>query len=95
MLPGHPAYPNPMVQPDMLGNARAAYGVWDAAMKEDPQGNLVRVTVQNAAVSAAIFAVVGLVLPKFTAVEGMKWGALIGAARGAWEWSQARKETVR
>ena len=82
--------------PDMpQGNpfvvANHAYGVWQTAMTEDPSGTLLTQVAEGAVKTGAMLGVVGYLLPKFSPSEGLKWGALIGAARAAWLWYGRRQ----
>jgi hypothetical protein len=82
-------FPPPLMQ-NPLHAVEQAYGVWNSVMTEDPSGSAIRNVTQGAVVSAAIFGVIGAVLPFFSVAEGVKWGALIGAGRGAFEWYRAK-----
>lgn len=77
---GFPGYgaPAPGMTQNPLHTVQQVYGMWDAVMREDPSGSLVRAATKGAVVSAVVLGVLGHVLPHFTAKEGIKWGALIG-----------------
>ena len=83
--PNRPAA-NPL---ETVGNA---YGMWYGAMQYDPSGALFRSTVQNAIWSGAVGAGVGYLLPGFTVKEGVKWGALLGAAQTVFFYMTSRSE---
>ena len=82
-MPYGPPYP---VMQNPLHTVHQAYGVWDSVMKEDPSGSAIRNMTQGAVISAVIFGVLGAILPAFTVKEGLKWGALVGGARGVYIW---------
>ena len=63
---------------DMVKNA---YGVLEEASRVDPSGGIIEDTARSAAINALIFAGVGYLIPGLTLVEGLKWGAITGAAR--------------
>jgi hypothetical protein len=77
--------------PSPLATFNGAYGTWQEAMKMDPSGSLIQSTAISAAASAAVLGVLGAFLPFFTAAEGAKWGALLGAGRGIYEWNKAAR----
>ncbi len=70
--------------PSPLEIVSGTYGAWNDAMAVDPTGSLLRDAAEGAVVSAAILGVLGAMLPFFSATEGVKWGALIGASRGVY-----------
>jgi len=77
-LASRPAAPG---QPNALSVVQNTYGAWAEMATYDPSEGLGRSVAQSAALSAVIGAAVGYLLPGFKPMEGVKWGALIGASR--------------
>ena len=88
----YPPYPQYQQVENPLHAVHQAYGVWDSVMKEDPSGSAVRSLTHGAVISAVIFGVLGAVIPTFTVKEGLKWGALVGGARGVYMWYSRKGE---
>lgn len=65
-----------------LDLVRNTYGVIEEASRADPSGGLIENAARSATINALIFAGVGYLIPGLTTVEGLKWGAITGAARG-------------
>jgi hypothetical protein len=74
----------PVPSRNPLDDLSQAYGIWYGAMEKDPSGDLFRIMLKNAVVGAAVGGAAGHVLPTFKAVDGAKWGALVGAAQTVW-----------
>jgi hypothetical protein len=66
---------------EVLPLIKNAYGVWNEVVTVDPSGDLVTNAAKSGAISAVIFGGVGYLVPGLTAVEGLKWGFITGAAR--------------